>query len=131
MPGHVLDWVPHREDDGILQSTAIDHSLSSDHYCILTQLNISSPPRRKLCVEARNIASIDVVAFKADLNSRLQSSSPITAEQFHQLPVALVVPAHPGDTTQGFQPAPSPWYLWLGPRFWRLNVNDAGPRQGG
>ena len=116
MPGHVLDWVPHREDDGILQSTAIDHSLSSDHYCILTQLNISSPPRRKLCVEARNIASIDVVTFKADFNSRLQSSSPITAEQLHQLLVNLLNQYAPATRCKVSNRPPSLSYSVFGPQ---------------
>ena len=80
--GHVLDWVLHREDDDILQSTAIDHSHTSDHNCILIRLNSCSQPRRQLCacVETRNIASIDLAAFEADLNSGLQPSSSITAE---------------------------------------------------
>ena len=113
------------------KSNAVDHSLASDHYCILTQLNISSPPRRQLCVEARNVTSVDVVAFKADLHSRLQSSSPMTAEQLHQLLVHLLDQHAPATRCKVSNRPPHLGTLLLGLSLWRLNVNDAGPREGG
>ena len=126
--GHALDWILHREDDVILQSTASDHSLTSDHSFIPTQLNTSSPSHRQLCVEARSNASVNLAVFKADLNSRLQLlhlSQPnnstncwgtcrTSTSQRHDARFHL----HLGN-------------LLLGPSFWRLNVNDAGPREGG
>ena len=67
--GHILDWVVHRKDDETLLSTTISPTLQSDHYSVLTQLNIFKPPSHAVYIEARNIAAIDLSSFRSDLQA--------------------------------------------------------------
>ena len=52
--GHILGWVIHQKNDDILLSTTTSPALQSNHYSVLTQLNIFKPPPHAVYIEARN-----------------------------------------------------------------------------
>ncbi|KAL8601189.1 hypothetical protein ACOMHN_002996 [Nucella lapillus] len=82
--GHTLDLALSRAESNILCYVSPDYNLDlSDHFCIVSQLNISRPTRPPVHVEARNIAAVYIMAFKNDLNARLLASPPLSVKQLH------------------------------------------------
>nr|KAG5691975.1 hypothetical protein BaRGS_011366 [Batillaria attramentaria] len=61
--GHTLDWVLHREEDGLLLSTQVSHAIESDHYCVINHLDVSIPLSKPVFIERRNLRAIDKPAF--------------------------------------------------------------------
>ena len=40
--GYILDWILHRRDDEILQTTLVSYELTSDHFTMVCDLNFVS-----------------------------------------------------------------------------------------
>ena len=40
---HILDWILHRRDDEILQTTHVSHELTCDHFTIVCGLDLLVP----------------------------------------------------------------------------------------
>ncbi|KAL8615046.1 hypothetical protein ACOMHN_057950 [Nucella lapillus] len=115
--GHTLDLVLSRADSNIPCSVSPDNTLDlSDHFCIVSQLNISRPTRPPVNGEARNIAAVDMMDFKDDLNARLLASPPISVEQLHSL-LSQLLDEHAPATQRQVSSRPLP----LGLRLWHLN----------
>jgi len=50
--GHILDWVIFRESDNVLLNSTISQDLSSDHFTVVSHLDVEIP---KPCPMFRNI----------------------------------------------------------------------------
>ena len=114
--GHILDWVVHRKDDETLLSTTISPTLQSDHYSVLTQLNIFKRPPHAVYIEARNVAAIDLSSFRSDLQAGLDSCTTLSAEQLHRLLQNLLDQHAPATQRKVSSRPPSPWFCAVGPR---------------
>jgi len=79
--GHILDWVVHRPDDCLLTSSRVDHTLSSDHYCVVSQLTLPKPEKQPTIITKRNLSAIDRIAFSTDLQSNLSETTLPSAVQ--------------------------------------------------
>ena len=75
--GHILDWILHRRDDDILQTTHVSHQLTSDHFTMVCDLDlfVQSPPPTFTC--KRKLSSIK----HFDIKQYLDSAVMITAAQ--------------------------------------------------
>ena len=107
--GHILDWVIHRKDDDTLLSTTTSPSLQSDYYSVLTQLNIFKPPPHAVCIEARNIAAIDLSSFRSALQAGLDSCTTLSAVQPHRLLQSLLNQHAPATQRKVSSRPPSPF----------------------
>ena len=67
--GHIFDWIIHSEDDNILQSSSVTQELTSDHHCLINQLDLSVPDLLSTLVTIRNCKSVDRFQLKQDINS--------------------------------------------------------------
>ncbi|KAL8625969.1 hypothetical protein ACOMHN_012561 [Nucella lapillus] len=113
----VTFYVLYRADSDILSSVSPDNTLElSDHFCIVSQLNISRPTRPPVYNEARNIAAVDMIAFKDNLNASLLASPPMSAEHLHSL-LSQLLDEHAPATHRKVSSLP----LTLGFRLWHLN----------
>ena len=59
--GHTLDLVIHREEDSLLRSVSVYHSLSSDHLPEMCSLDISKPVSRPVLQTTRNLRAITII----------------------------------------------------------------------
>ena len=114
--GHIVDWVIHRKDDDTLLSATISPALQSDHYSVLTQLNIFKPPSHAVYIEARNIAAIDLSSCRSDLQAGLDSCTTLSAEQLHRLLQNLLDQHAPATQRKVSSRPPSPWFCAVGPQ---------------
>ena len=79
--GNIVDWVLYRENDNLVSSCYISHLLSSDHAAVICHLNVPLPTREPIYKTIRDLKSIDMVQFKADVKSMVEShGESITAE---------------------------------------------------
>ena len=69
--GNILDAVVFRENDNVLLSTTVNENLSSDHFCVVSKLDITKPSSEILVKESRNIKRIDRQKFLLDLNEEI------------------------------------------------------------
>ena len=67
--GHILDWVVHRRDDGIVLSTTVTQELSSDHFCVVSEVSVQSPVAPVMYKEVREIRAIDRQALRQDFGA--------------------------------------------------------------
>ena len=81
--GHTLDPVVHREEDSLLRSASVCHSLSSDHLPVMRSLDISKPESQPVLGTARNLRAIDREQFRQDAASLATVQPDITADQFN------------------------------------------------
>ena len=114
--GHIVDWVIHRKDDDTLLSATISPTLQSDHYSVLTQLNIFKPPPHAVYIEAKNIAAIDLSSFRSDLQAGLESCTTLSAVQLHRLLENLLDQHAPATQRKVSSRPPSPWFCAVGPQ---------------
>lgn len=113
---HILDWIIVRKDDNILKSVCPDHTLPSDHCCVLSHLAVSVPPPRPVYVVASNISAIDITRFKSDLQALLCSSPFLTADQLDQLLKGLLDQHAPATSRKSVpRRSPSPWLPAVAP----------------
>ena len=82
--GHIIDWIIHRPSDNILQNTNISYELSSDHYCITCQLDVSLPAPRPALSKRRNIKSINRMSFMKDISDNLATAQTVTPDILDQ-----------------------------------------------
>ena len=71
--GHTLDWIISRPSENILRKTYISNDLTSDHNCIVCDLNIPDTQLSKEYKQFRNIQSIDRDLFRNDLTQSLST----------------------------------------------------------
>ena len=90
MKGHILDWVMARSEENLVKSVEVTQELSSDHFSIVCNLNISHPPTTKKFRETRCISSIDKAAFRRDLEADISPTSCPTAEALDSALVAVL-----------------------------------------
>ena len=81
--GHVLDWVIFRRSDNVLLKSDVTQELSSDHFCVVSELNIPVPIKTAKIVEKRNIKGIDRDAFRSELREKVSPVTCRTAEELH------------------------------------------------
>ena len=111
--GHILDWVVIRDEDGLVKSTVVDHTLKSDHYCVSCELNLTKPNVPKTYREVRRLADIDMQAFKADVVKDMPAE-PTADQLFSCLRATLDKHAPPSRRLVSTRPS-SPWYSAVGP----------------
>ena len=68
--GHIRDWVIRRKDDTLLSATT-SPLLQSDHYSVLTQLNIFKPPPHAVYKLSRPRTSLPSTSAPSDPIFRL------------------------------------------------------------
>ena len=81
--GHTLDWLLFHEDYNIFQSSLVTHELTSDHHCIISQLDLSLPVLPLTMVSKRNFKSIDRLQLTQGINTYLAPINGITADELH------------------------------------------------
>ena len=67
--GHTLDLVVHREEDSLLYSVSVCHSMSSDHLPVMRSLDMSKSGPRPVLRTTRNLRAIDREQFWQDVAS--------------------------------------------------------------
>ncbi|KAL8573033.1 hypothetical protein ACOMHN_010463 [Nucella lapillus] len=109
--GHILDWFVHRSDDSLVGSTVVSHDLTSDHFCVISQLNVSLPPPQPKYIMARNLKAVDRCALKQDLTIRLSSmtSSTLTASALDSA-MTSVLDDHTLATRRKVSARCDPWF---------------------
>ncbi|KAL8617239.1 hypothetical protein ACOMHN_054032 [Nucella lapillus] len=109
--GHILDWFVHRSDDSLVGSTVVSHDLTSDHFCVVSQLNVSLPPPQPKYIMARNLKTVDRCALKQDLTTRLSSltSSTLTASTLDSV-MTSVLDDHAPATRRKVSARCDPWF---------------------
>lgn len=107
--GHIIDWIIHRSQDSYIKSTSVKQELSSDHFCVLSTLDIEPPLAPKLYKDVRKLRSMDRDAFRQDL----RVISPDTCPTIETLNAQLgaVLDRHAPVTRKEVKPNRSdPWY---------------------
>ncbi|KAL8564211.1 hypothetical protein ACOMHN_017480 [Nucella lapillus] len=107
--GHILDWF--RSDDSLVGSTVVSHDLTSDHFCVISQLNVSLPPPQPKYIMARNLKAVDRCALKQGLTTRLSSltSSTLTAAALDAV-MTSVLDDHAPATRRKVSARCDPWF---------------------
>ena len=108
--GHILDWIMFRPLDRILQSTAVTHALTSDHFCVVCDLNVTVPSALAVFREGRNLRRLDLVAFKEDLRSAVSPSSCPTVEQLNTTLHSVLDKHAPVGRMRVRSSKSAPWY---------------------
>ena len=80
-PGHTVDLVIERPDDGFHRSTEVFDALASDHMCVITQLDVTVTPHAPVYRVARNLRDVNQAAFNEVLQAELGSLTDPTADQ--------------------------------------------------
>ena len=115
--GHTLDLVLTRRADFLLATISPDFTLDvSDHHCIICTLRVTRPVPSPVYIEARNLSTIDLASFKADLQSKLQASSTLSADHLHHLIQDLINQHAPPMRRKISNRPPSPWFASVGPK---------------
>ena len=108
--GHIIDWVLHRPSENLLCSTQVTQELSSDHFCVVSDLKISVPESLSKTILTRKINKIDRSAFQRDLSARI---SPNQCQSVEAMDAALVacLDEHAPITSRKLRPRnEDPWY---------------------
>ena len=106
--GHTLDLVVHREEDSLLRSVSVCHSLSSDH---LPVMDISKPESRPVLRTTRNLRAIDREHLREDTASLATVQPDITADHFNTQMHRLLDTHAPSTQRQvTCRRRRSPWY---------------------
>jgi len=72
--GHCIDWLLHRPLDDVVSSCSVSHELTSDHFCVVFDLNVAPPLSMPIIQKRRSLRAIDRDAFRVDLGAALSSS---------------------------------------------------------
>ena len=83
--GHILDWILHRRDDEILQTTHVSHELTSDHFTIVCDLDLLVPRQPPSFICKRNLRSVDNCSLVQDIKQCLDPSMTFTAKQLDSI----------------------------------------------
>ena len=67
--GHIIDWTVHGPQDGVVKSVRVSHELTSDHFCVVTELAVSPPVPPSSFTEVRSLRAMDRDAFRSDLEA--------------------------------------------------------------
>ena len=108
--GHILDWILHRHDDEILQTTHVSHQLTSDHFIIVCDLDlfVPSPPPTFTC--KRKLSSIDNCILMQDIKQFLDSTVMFTAAQLDSVLRSLLDKHAPMNNCKVSDNKCAPWY---------------------
>ena len=82
---HILDWILHRRDDEILQTTHVSHELTSDHFIIIFDFDLLVPKQPPLFICKRNLCSVNNCSLVQDIKQCLNLSMTFTAEQLDSI----------------------------------------------
>ncbi|XP_046564906.1 uncharacterized protein LOC124273676 [Haliotis rubra] len=80
--GHILDLVIVRENELKVSNVRFDHSVRSDHYSVLFNVNISVERRTRKKISFRKWKDIDLQEFQLDMTTAISSSSDLTASEY-------------------------------------------------
>ena len=56
--GHIIDWIMHRPQDGVVRSTLVTQELTSDHFCVVCDLSVAAPPPPPMFMEVRSLRTV-------------------------------------------------------------------------
>jgi exonuclease III len=108
--GHIIDWVLHRESDQLVQSTCVSLDLSSDHYTVMCELNVTKPKCAPAATVRRNIRAIDRNKFRSDIK-RVLSEHPDLTVSFFNSELRALLDKHAPATKCTLRPSKSePWF---------------------
>ena len=108
--GQTLDLVVYREEDALLRSVSVCHSLSSDHLPVMRSLDMSKPEPRPVLRTVRNFRAIDRQQFRQDVASLTAVQLDITPDQFNTEMRRLLVAHAPSTQRQVTRCHRSSWY---------------------
>ena len=80
----------HRPSENLVRSTQVTQELSSDHFCVVVELNIVPPSIAKRFIETRKIKAIDRVAFQCDISAEITPARCPTAEALNSALIACL-----------------------------------------
>ena len=83
--GHILDWILHRRDYEIIQTTHVSHELTSDHFTIICGLDLLAWRQPPSFISKRNLCSVDNCSLVQDIKQCLDPSVMFTAEQLDSI----------------------------------------------
>ena len=78
--GHTLDLLVMRPEENLAICSDVDLRLGSDHNIVCFNINQQKPKLQKIKVTSRELASVDLETFQADLNQSFAST-----EQFNNV----------------------------------------------
>ena len=107
--GHTLDLVVYREEDALLRSVSVCHSLSSDHLPVMCSLDMLKPEPRPVLRTVRNFRAIHMQQFRQDVASLAAAQLDITADQFNTEMRRLLDTHAPSTQRQVNRRHRSPW----------------------
>ena len=108
--GHTHDLVVYREDDALLRSVSVCHSLSSDHLPVMCSLDTLKPEPRPVLGTVKNFRAIDMQQFRQDVASLAAAQLDITADQFNTEMRCLLDSHAPSTQRQVTRCHRSSWY---------------------
>ena len=82
MCDHIIDWFDVRPDDDIHEKSTVTDSHKSNHYCNMSNCNVSVSKTSTLCRTVRNRANIDRPSINAELSSVSEFSTVEKANQY-------------------------------------------------
>ena len=88
--GHILDWLMCRIEDDLILSTHVSEQLSSDHFTVVSDLNIKCPTASSKFRETRKVSAINRDDFRRDISADITIASCPTAEAFDTALVAAL-----------------------------------------
>ncbi|KAL8605059.1 hypothetical protein ACOMHN_018860 [Nucella lapillus] len=108
---YTLDWFVPRSDDSLVGSTVASRDLTSDHFCVISQLNVSLPRPQPKYIMTRSLKAVDRSALKQDLTTRLFSltSSTLTAAALDSV-MTSVLDDHAPATRRKVSARCDPWF---------------------
>ena len=108
--GHAgLDWILHRRNDDILQTTHVSYQLTSDHFTIICDLDLFVPsPPTFTC--KRKLSSIDNCILMQDIKQYLESAVMFTAAQLDSVLRSLLDKHAPMYNCKVSDKKCAPWY---------------------
>ena len=73
--GHIIDWVLARKSENVIIDSCVSRDLSSDHFAIISRLNLTIPKQIQKTITFRKIKAIDKEKFSADLATHITQDS--------------------------------------------------------
>ena len=110
MCGQFLDWILHRRDNGILQTTHVSHQFIADHCTIICDLDLFVPSSPPAFICKIKLNSIDNCILMQDIKQRLDSARVFTAAQLDSVLRSLLDKHAPVNNCKVSDKKCAPWY---------------------